>query len=187
LQTRFQASRGVHPQSVDVRRNRPGRVVCRPTEADRGAVRGISPRSPGFARQANSHQKIDLSWSKNSGRAEFVGWRRLCRRDPPRRSLWRLDLRRLKLRGGIGRRRHQGEGSMRPPTWSPGSTAGFRSTRVSGSRSYVPICVSSVSPSSSSAMPRRAGMRATTTPREAVVTRTKSLAPTTPPGLPGPS
>ena len=41
--------------------------------------------------------------------------------------------------------------------------------------------------SGSSAMPRRAGMRATTTPREAVVTRTKSLAPTTPPGLPGPS
>ncbi len=41
--------------------------------------------------------------------------------------------------------------------------------------------------SGSSAMPRRAGMRATTTPREAVVTRTKSLAPTTPPGSPGPS
>ena len=40
-----------------------------------------------------------------------MGWRRSCRRDPPRRSLWRLDLRRLELRGGIGRRRHQGEGS----------------------------------------------------------------------------
>ena len=44
--------------------------------------------------------------------------------------------------------------------------------------------------SGSSAMPRLAGMRATTTPREDAATRTtrtKSLAPTTPPGLPGPS
>jgi hypothetical protein len=106
LQTRFQASREGHPQSVNFRRNRPGRVVCRPSQADRGAVRGISPRSPGFARQANSHQKIDLSWSKNSGRAGFVGWRRSCRRDPPRRSLRRPDLRRFELRGGVGRRRH---------------------------------------------------------------------------------
>jgi hypothetical protein len=40
-----------------------------------------------------------------------VGWRRSCRRDPPRRSLRRLDLRRLELRGRVGRRRHQGEGS----------------------------------------------------------------------------
>ena len=36
----------------------------------------------------------------------------------------------------------------RPPTCSRGRTAGFPSTRVSGSRSFVPICVSHVSRSS---------------------------------------
>ena len=100
MRTRLPGITWKPPPVGDFPRNRPGRVECHPHPADRGAVRGFSPRPIGFARHANSQQKIDLSWSKNSAGARFVRWCRSCRRC---RRLW------------AGNARSCQAGSHRPP------------------------------------------------------------------------